>query len=139
MITPQLKKITKLGAGTVKEVSQLAMAALVKGDQKGRGIWLVPHSWKIIFQMPMITEAQIPALVTRHLMESRKERTELLYGFRTSGLEADLVEGGDTITVGKDWDSCPKNRRFIPMKFGDTDGRLILSHRDAVTLNLKPY
>jgi hypothetical protein len=25
------------------------------------------------------------------------------------------------------------------MKVGDTDGRLILSHRDAVTLNFKPY
>jgi hypothetical protein len=54
-------------------------------------------------------------------------------------LEAGLVEGADTVTVGKDWDLGPQTRRFIPMSVGDTDGRLILSQRDALVLNFKHY
>ena len=89
--------------------------------------------------MSVVHEEQIPALVTWHLLESKKEKTGVLYGFQNPALEAGFVEGGYTITVGKDWDSCPKNRRFVPMVVGDTDGRLIMTPRDAVTLNFKAY
>jgi hypothetical protein len=139
MTTPQLEGITQLGAGTVKELSQMAVAALVKEDWKGRGIFMAPLKWRPIFQMSMVLEDQIPALIARHLREAKKEKEGFLYGFKTPVLEAGLVEGADTVTVGKDWDLGPQTRRFIPMRVGDTDGRLILSQRDALVLNFKHY
>jgi ATP-dependent helicase YprA (DUF1998 family) len=54
----------------------------------------VSSSWKTIFKMSVVHEDQIPALVTRHLLEARKEKAELLYGFKTPALEAGFVEGG---------------------------------------------
>jgi hypothetical protein len=36
-LTPQLEKVTKLGAGTVTEVSRLAIAALIRGEQRAGG------------------------------------------------------------------------------------------------------
>jgi hypothetical protein len=84
-------------------------------------------------------EDQIPALIARHLREAKREREGLLYGFKTPVLEAGFVEGADTITVGMDWDLGPQTRRFIPMQGGDTDGRLVLSRRDAMVLNFKHY
>ena len=80
MTTPQLERITQVGAGTVKELSQMATAALVKEDWKGRGIYMVPPKWRTIFQMSMVMEAQIPALIGRHLMEAKKEKEGFLYG-----------------------------------------------------------
>jgi hypothetical protein len=41
--------------------------------------------------------------------------------------------------VGKDRDACPKDHRFVPMIVGDTNGRLILTPRDAVTLKFTAY
>jgi hypothetical protein len=100
---------------------------------------MTPLKWRPIFQMPMVWEEQIPALIARHLREAKKEKEGLLYGFKTPELEAGFVEGDDTITVGRDCDLGPQMRRFIPMRIGDTDGRLVLSERDAMVLNFKHY
>jgi hypothetical protein len=100
---------------------------------------MAPLKWRSIFQMSMVLEDQIPALIARHLREAKKEKEGFLYGFKTPVLEAGLVQGADTVTVGKDWDLGPQTRRFIPMRVGDTDGRLIRSQRDALVLNFKEY
>ena len=89
--------------------------------------------------MSTIHEDQIPALVVPHLLESRKEKSGILYGFETPALEAGVVEGGDTVTLGKDGDAWPKDRQFVPMLVSDTEGKLILTPRDAVTLGFQAY
>ena len=71
-------------------------------------------TWKTIFKMSTVHEDQIPALVTRHLLEAKKEKAGLLYGFETPALEAGFVEGGDTVTLGKDGDARPKDLSWAP-------------------------
>jgi hypothetical protein len=76
--TTQLNQVTRLVAGTVRELSKIAVAAPEKRDWRGQGIWTTPVKWGPIFQMPMILEEQIPALIARHLREAKREREGLL-------------------------------------------------------------
>ena len=72
-------------------------------------------------------------------MENRKERAGILYGFKTPALEDRIVEGGDTVTLGKDGDARPRDHRFIPMLVSGREDKLILTPRDAITLGFQAY